>query len=94
MYGPKSYMLSAEDGARESSGAVARPRGATIFNDLISNVTFAEHGSTVGQYFEGNNFYVYIHGSEDPEGDWWLSENPQKIARRGAGVLVNCHLDS
>ncbi|GAB0136442.1 hypothetical protein EsDP_00004743 [Epichloe bromicola] len=89
-----SYMLSTEDGARESSTAVARPQGATIFNDLVSNVTFAERGSTVGQYFEGSNFYVYIHGSEDPEGDWWLSENPQKIARRGAGVLVNCHLDS
>ncbi|KAG5984064.1 hypothetical protein E4U55_006199 [Claviceps digitariae] len=89
-----SYFFSEEGDARQTPGAFARAPGATIFNDLISNVTYAERGSTVGQYFEGNNFYVYIHGSEDPEGDWWLSGKPQRILHRGAGVLVNCHFDS
>ncbi|KAG5926562.1 hypothetical protein E4U42_003157 [Claviceps africana] len=89
-----SYFSSGQDDAPRLPGSFARPPGATIFNDVISNVTYAERGSTVGQYFEGNNFYVYIHGSEDPEGDWWLSGKPQRILHRGAGVLVNCHVDS
>ncbi|KAG6258833.1 hypothetical protein E4U24_000904 [Claviceps purpurea] len=89
-----NYYYSSENDGQNSRGASARAPGATIFNDLISNVTFAERGSTVGQYFEGNNFYVYIHGSDDPEGEWWLSKNPQRTAQRGAGVLVNCHFDS
>lgn len=83
-----------DDNARQSPKASSRAPGATIFNDLVSNVTYAERGSTVGQYFEGSNFYVYIHGSADPAGDWWLSERPQQTVHRGTGVLVNCHLDS
>ncbi|KAG6040582.1 hypothetical protein E4U41_000090 [Claviceps citrina] len=90
-----SYMYSVEEDARQPGQASStRVQGATIFNDLISNVTYAERASGVGQYFEGNNFYVYVHGSEDPEGDWWLSERPQRVIYRGAGVLVNCHFDS
>ncbi|KAG6011951.1 hypothetical protein E4U54_007824 [Claviceps lovelessii] len=89
-----SYIFSEEGDARQAPETFARDPGATIFNDLISNVTYAERGSSVGQYFEGNNLYVYIHGSEDPEGDWWQPGKPQRTLYRGAGVLVNCHFDS
>lgn len=68
--------------------------GATIFDDTISNVTYTLRDSPVGQYFEGSNLYVYIHGTEDPGGDWWRSGEVGLLARRGSGVLVNCHFDS
>lgn len=83
---------------------VSRPPGATLFDDQISNVTWtynsykrvgANFGQPIwgGQYFEGNNFYIYIHGKDDPEGDWW--QNPSGKPFHGAGgVLVNCHFDS
>ncbi|KHN97273.1 Peptidase family M28 family [Metarhizium album ARSEF 1941] len=90
-----SYLSSAENPvlAAETS---ARRRGATLFDDRISNVTMThpQPNSSMGRYFEGNNFYVYIRGSDDPEGEWWTSDNVQRIARSGAGVLVNCHFDS
>ncbi|GAO16622.1 hypothetical protein UVI_02012440 [Ustilaginoidea virens] len=92
-----SYMSSASVGVGvgvEAAEAPARPQGATLFDDVISNVTYATRGSAVGQYFEGNNFYVYVHGSDDPAGDWWRSEDARRAARGGAGVLVNCHFDS
>lgn len=88
-----SYLASSENGHQAGKTAV-RSRGATLFDDRISNVTYATRDNDVGQYFEGNNFYVYIHGSDDPEGDWWSSENFRRTAQRGAGVLVNCHFDS
>ncbi|KAM5372166.1 hypothetical protein ACJZ2D_007566 [Fusarium nematophilum] len=83
----------------------SRPRGATIFDDNISNVTWTYNtakrtstniskGSWLGQYFEGNNYYVYIHGKDDPEGEWWRSESTFKKFRGEGGVLVNCHFDS
>lgn len=89
------YLSSAEHPVRAAEVS-ARPRGATLFDDRISNVTMTnpQPNNTMGRYFEGNNFYVYIHGSEDPEGDWWASDNVQRVARNGAGVLVNCHFDS
>jgi hypothetical protein len=74
---------------------------ATIFDDRISNVTWtidsllqsAKSGPQTwqGYYFEGDNFYVYIRGQEDPDGDWWNS--PVDYKQTG-GVLVNCHFDS
>ncbi|OAA51924.1 Peptidase family M28 family [Metarhizium rileyi] len=90
-----SYLPSAEY-TNKTAEAAARSRGATLFDDHISNVTMTnpQPSNTMGRYFEGNNFYVYIHGSEDPEGDWWTSDSLQRIARSGAGVLVNCHFDS
>ncbi|KAF4470568.1 aminopeptidase Y [Fusarium albosuccineum] len=83
----------------------SKPVGATIFNDETSNVTWTYNtarrtntnigkGSWMGQYFEGNNYYVYIHGKNDPEGDWWRSESTYKKFRGEGGVLVNCHFDS
>lgn len=84
----------------------AKPRAVTVFDDQVSNVTWsynserrigANIGSSspwTGQYFEGNNFYVYIHGRDDPPGDWWLSDSRvDKLSGKG-GVLVNCHFDS
>ncbi|RMJ05072.1 Vacuolar membrane protease [Fusarium kuroshium] len=83
----------------------SRPRGATLFDDKISNVTWTYNtarptgtniakGTWMGQYFEGNNYYVYIHGKDDPEGEWWRSESAYKKFRGQGGVLVNCHFDS
>ncbi|KAK2601619.1 hypothetical protein QQS21_004854 [Conoideocrella luteorostrata] len=89
-----SYFSSMGVVDQNSAAVSSTPLGATIFDDLISNVTYAQRSSTVGQYFESSNFYVYIHGSEDPEGDWWTYEGAQRTTHRGAGVLVNCHFDS
>ncbi|KAF4431873.1 hypothetical protein F53441_13872 [Fusarium austroafricanum] len=83
----------------------ARPRGVTLFDDRISNVSWTYNtarkmgtnigkGTWLGQYFEGNNYYVYIHGTNDPEGDWWRDESKYKKFRGEGGVLVNCHFDS
>lgn len=81
--------------------ATQRAPGATIFDDLVSNVTFTDGGLKVGglgpltiQYFEGTNFYVYIHGKDDPEGDWWLNSRGLDAFQGKGGVLVNCHFDS
>jgi hypothetical protein len=85
--------------------ADAKPRAVTVFDDRISNVTWSynsEHrtGANIadqdwtGQYFEGNNFYVYIHGKDDPPGDWWLSDSRVDKLRGKGGVMVNCHFDS
>ncbi|KAF7539990.1 hypothetical protein G7Z17_g12295 [Cylindrodendrum hubeiense] len=83
---------------------IPRPPGATLFDDQISNVSWTYNGLKrvganfgkplwAGQYFEGNNFYIYIHGKDDPKGDWW--QNPSSKPFKGAGgVLVNCHFDS
>lgn len=76
--------------------------GVTLFDDRISNATFITEttvkGSAVsgntGQYFEGTNFYAYIHGKEDPQGDWWTSADAAETFRGSGGVLVNCHYDS
>lgn len=79
-----------------------RAPGVTLFDDQISNATFLTEntvkGSNVdgqsGQYFEGTNFYAYIHGKEDPEGDWWTTAEGSETFRGAGGVLVNCHYDS
>ncbi|POR31563.1 Peptide hydrolase [Tolypocladium paradoxum] len=83
-----------EGGNRPRS--TAKGPGVTIFDDRISNVTYTFRGTLgwTGQYFEGSNFYVYIHGKEDPEGDWWQTEVGFTASRRTGGVLVNCHFDS
>ncbi|KAF7563581.1 hypothetical protein G7046_g518 [Stylonectria norvegica] len=91
--------------AHESSDLDSRPPGVTLFDDEISNVTWTEsHGGMIGAnigkttgigwYFEGNNYYVYIHGKDDPPGDWWLSKSRFKKFQGSGGVLVNCHFDS
>ncbi|KAF4121923.1 Peptidase family M28 [Geosmithia morbida] len=69
----------------------------TLFDDQVSNFTRLSELSrwtpVGGTYFEGNNFYVYIRGTEDPDGDWW--NDVSSVAVHGAaGVLVNCHFDS
>lgn len=77
----------------------------SLFDDLVSNVTWtydttnalsASIGPAMwaGQYFEANNYYVYVRGKQDPEGDWWSSESQYKKAHGEGGVLVNCHFDS
>ena len=64
-----------------------------VFNDMTSNLTFsgAATGSPVtSTYFEGTNIIVYVRGSRDPDGDWWLSGEKPDLG----GVLVNAHYDS
>ncbi|KJZ77234.1 Putative zinc metalloprotease [Hirsutella minnesotensis 3608] len=78
----------------------AHPTGGapvvTIFDDRLSNVTYTAKSTRgwAGQYFEGSNIYVYIHGKDDPQGNWWLSEQTSPKSRRTGGVLINCHFDS
>ncbi|PHH84673.1 hypothetical protein CDD83_1574 [Cordyceps sp. RAO-2017] len=77
--------------------AAGNPPGVTVFDDGIANVTYNFRGaeSWVGQYFEGNNLYVYIRGKDDAPGNWWLpAEGLPVISHRTGGVLVNCHFDS
>lgn len=76
-------------------GDANAPR-VTIFDDRVANVTYTSKGAQywTGQYFEGSNVYLYIHGKEDPQGDWWASEKALPVSRRTGGVLVNCHFDS
>lgn len=81
-----------------------KPPGVTIFDDEISNITFTDAGLHFKgvadssplriNYFESNNVYLYIHGKEDPQGDWWRSRNGQDTFSGRGGVLVNCHFDS
>ncbi|PNY29796.1 Peptide hydrolase, partial [Tolypocladium capitatum] len=89
----------------DNSGSGTRPPRATLFDDQTSNFTrIYDAGAGLsgdirastwtGQYFEGNNYYIYIHGKEDPEGDWWLSDTVYNGSRANRGVLVNCHFDS
>ncbi|KAI5468044.1 hypothetical protein BGZ63DRAFT_478631 [Mariannaea sp. PMI_226] len=78
-----------------------------LFDDQISNATWASfrevvipdgdnswqyHKFRTGTYFEGNNFYVYIRGQDDPKGDWWHTSSYD--FKGEGGVLVNCHIDS
>ncbi|OAA52928.1 peptidase family M28 family [Cordyceps fumosorosea ARSEF 2679] len=88
--------------ADERTATTTTAPGVTLFDDNISNATFITEntvkgrnaGAQSGQYFEGTNFYAYIHGKEDPEGEWWNSEDAAETFRGKGGVLVNCHYDS
>jgi hypothetical protein len=76
----------------------------TIFNDLLSNVTFSALGSIGSEglgrrpgqsvYFEGTNIIVYIRGTDDDEIEWWKADDlgTDKSQKKG-GVLVNAHYD-
>ena len=83
----------------------SEPPKVTLFDDQTSNITWITNskqkaGSNIGvitergQYFEGNNFYIYIHGKDDPEGEWWNTDSEYKKSHSKGGVLVNCHFDS
>ncbi|PTB35659.1 hypothetical protein M441DRAFT_153039 [Trichoderma asperellum CBS 433.97] len=96
------YTSKSHDNSNVASAK--QPRGATIFDDRISNVTWtvdsllqsAKKGPQTwqGYYFEGDNFYVYIHGQDDPDDGWWNSQDGVADYSRAGGVLVNCHFDS
>ena len=69
--------------------------GIVLFSDTTSNLSSATNASSLrpgySAYFEGTNIIVYIRGSDDDKGDWWLED--RKSAGDG-GVLVNAHYDS
>lgn len=75
---------------------------ATIFNDLVSNYTstaltsIGVSGRRAGTstYFEGNNIVVYIRGTEDEDGEWWLPVPHTRTTHGKGGVMVNAHFDS
>ena len=69
------------------------PKAVTVFDDRLSNITFVDdfRREPWSCYFEGTNFFVYIRGQDDPEGDWWY--NGGKYSGQ-SGVLVNAHYDS
>jgi hypothetical protein len=58
-----------------------------VFDDNISNTTFASGRTTV--YFEGTNLIVAIRGSDDDEAFNSTDRRPDN-----GGVLVNAHYDS
>ena len=66
-----------------------------IFSDVVSNASFtaSNNGGSPGIsiYFEGTNIIVYVRGSEDDIGEWYLKKEPPKGK---GGVLVNAHYDS
>lgn len=80
--------LESVDTATESSSVV-------VFSDMISNASFSQGGRDgtpgLSVYFEGTNIIVYIRGSEDESGDWYLKN---KRPEGKGGVLVNAHYDS
>ena len=85
-----SYSPSEEKGQEGSS--------VVVFSDITSNVSFAEGGRGgspgISIYFEGTNIIVYVRGSEDETGEWYLkNEKPTGKLGKG-GVLVNAHYDS
>ncbi|KAI9155069.1 peptidase family M28 family [Paramyrothecium foliicola] len=101
----EANISSDDDASKTEPTPDSRPQGVTLFDDKTSNVTWSVDLSRVsgsgihplestGHYFEGNNFYIYIHGKEDPEGEWWLTESDYNKARGKGAVLVNCHFDS
>lgn len=81
----------------EPASASLSEHQATVFNDIMSNITFNET-SKPPSYFEGNNVMVYIRGLDDDEGDWWKQPYAEIEYRAKAfgkgGVLVNSHYDS
>ncbi|PLN80791.1 hypothetical protein BDW42DRAFT_185810 [Aspergillus taichungensis] len=64
-----------------------------VFDDLRSNLTFADGAAGTGVYFEGTNIIVYVRGTEDDREHWWEDKNKTDAPSRG-GVLVNAHYDS
>jgi hypothetical protein len=98
------YTIEAAGDGEDWYSTVASERATTsssssvvVFDDRISNFTMVREGgfsASSATYFEGNNFYIYIRGSEDPEGDWWRTKSSYDKTHRTGGVLVNCHLDS
>ena len=96
------HIWNADSASVEARAGGDRAPGVTLFDDQVSNSTFMTEATVKGrgpsenhaQYFEGTNFYAYIHGKEDPEGEWWTSPEAAETFRGKGGVLVNCHYDS
>ncbi|KND92311.1 Vacuolar membrane protease [Tolypocladium ophioglossoides CBS 100239] len=99
------FECNPDSDTEENLSCATRAPGVTVFDDQAANFTMIydagtylsgnSKGSTwTGQYFEGNNYYIYIHGKADPKGDWWLSKAPYAGSNATGGVLVNCHFDS
>jgi len=84
--GVSSSTLS---GSLENAKEATEGSSVVVFSDTLSNASFSKADLSV--YFEGTNIIVYIRGSEDEPGDWFLHN--RKPERKG-GVLVNAHYDS
>ena len=86
--------LGLDDVHVHTLSSTSNATSVVVFNDLVSNLTFAgeasgAHGLSV--YFEGTNIIVYIRGTKDDPREWWRSTStPEGLG----GVLVNAHYDS
>lgn len=91
-------MADLGDNSLDSSATKPGEALVTLFDDQVSNFTRTQDNprwvKTSGTYFEANNFYVYIRGTEDPEGNWWATKSDHEKLSKAGGVLVNCHFDS
>ncbi|PSK60159.1 Vacuolar membrane protease [Elsinoe australis] len=65
------------------------PDAVALLDDRVSNITFPDSRSYVN-YFEGDNLLVYIRGTRDPPGHFWLNESTPTVSL----TLVNAHYDS
>lgn len=84
--GEKKKGKKGEDGQHE----------VVLFVDDVSNVTFASGvpglQEEMVRYQESKNLMVYIRGTEDDDGDWWVDGG--RYGGEHGGVLVNAHYDS
>lgn len=79
-----------ESVSRFEASSYAQGANVTVFDDLTTNITYAFAKGGVA-YYEGDNIAIYIRGSEDKPGSWWLDSKPYDGP---GGVLVNAHFDS
>lgn len=103
---PRGFSASTSLSHQGVGDGISRPH-VTVFNDMLSNVTFSsrpspviaagsDHPAGAAAYFEGTNIMVYVRGTEDEPGDWWDKPSDGrfgKVIGKG-GVLVNAHYDS
>jgi len=90
------------DSEKEDLRVRNAPAAVTVFNDLVSNYTsnaltsIGVSGRKLGisTYFEGNNIIVYVRGTEDEEGEWWIPTPFTHNTHGLGGVMVNAHFDS
>ena len=64
-----------ESEKKKKKGKKTVPKGVTVFEDNISNVTFVDdfRKQPWTVYTESTNIMVYIRGEDDEKGDWWDS---------------------
>jgi hypothetical protein len=102
------WLLRRIEAILKRNGVAALPSGpgtprvtsdspAVVFDDVSSNLTFGSLDSDISVAFTGTNIMVYIRGTDDEPGAWWLPTDPDHQdppKSSNGGVLVNAHFDS